>query len=280
MKALISGGVAAVAVALASSGCFTSWAITEGAGQQKLLDESVHESAVPSPGAREALEVRLPLAQAYEAPVVTTAPATPGVFTPAAPAAKRPLALVCQVTQRGDDTVYHAAFRYGSTWKKTAAVFFVLEAATAALIYASDTKDPSTQLAAAAVALDTLGTGIIAFAPRKEVYRTERRPDVTVVRQDCPDGLALAIGGESYPVDAAGRVGELGEAALDEWMRDPRAPVGLTLGGQDARLPLGADDVCGWNLQHHPDARCVQRLPRVDVAVTLAVPLGTLTRAE
>lgn len=273
--ALIAG------LALASGGCFTSWALAEGAGQQKLLDESVRESAVPIAGAREALEVRLPLAPQYEPQVVAATPTAIGVpTTPPTPPVKKPLAVVCEVTQRGDDTVYHSAFRYGSTWKKTAAAFFVLEAATAALIYASDTKNPSTQVAAAAVALDALGTGIIAFAPRTEVYRTERRPDVTVVRQDCPDGLALDIGGESFPVDAAGRVGELGEAALDEWMRAPRAPVGLTLAGQDARLPLGADDVCGWNLLHHPEARCVRRVMRVDVAVTLAVPLGTLTRAE
>ena len=262
----------ALAMTLASSGCFTSWAITEGAGDQKLLDEGVHESLVPVAGARELLEVRLPLAVQY------VPPAAAGTST--GPTEKTPLALVCQVTQHGDDTVYHAAFRYGRTWKKTAAVFFVLEATAAALIYASDTKDPGTQLAAAVVALDALGTGIIGFAPRKEVYRTELRPEVTVVRQDCPDGLELDVAGETFPVDAAGRVGDLGEAALDEWMRAPRAPLQVTLAGQAMALPIGGNEVCTWNAARRPGAPCARYQPRVDVAATLAVPLGTLTRAD
>ena len=260
----------ALAVALASSGCFTSWAITQGAGRPDILDEGVRESSVPIAGVREQLAVRLPTTIEFEDSPTGQA----GTHGP-----PKPFALTCEVTQHAKDTVYHAAFRYGHTWKWVAASMFVAEAATAAIIYAADSTNGSAQVAAALFAADALGTAVIGLAPRKEVYRTEVRADDTVVRQDCPDGLALAIAGATFPIDAAGRIGEVGNRALDAWMRAPDGALRVTLNGQDETLAIGGDEQCAWNAAHH-GARCVRYRPALDASVTLAVPMGTLTSAK
>ena len=285
-----SAGVSGLglALALASSGCFTSFVAVQASGHPEILDESVRESAVPLGGPREELHVRMPLAIEYDAP--TPAPATTGGTgaTPSAPAVARPFQLSCTVTQRGQDTVYHAAFRYGHTWKWATAIMFAVEAGAAALTYASNSSDPGTQLGAALLAADAIGTGVIAFAPREEIYRSEVKPVDTLVRTDCPDGLALDVGGEPFAVDAAGRLGELGTTALADWMRSPHGALRLTLGGQEVPLPIGGAEQCAWHLAHDPATRtvtpgpaaCGRQVPPRDVAADLIVPLGTLTRAE
>lgn len=256
------------------AGCATSWGITQAAGGQKILDEGVRESVVPLPGPREELRVVMPTQQELYPP-----PAQPNGQAGVGVGSAKPFALACTVMQHGQDTVYHSAFRYGHTWKWLAAVSFVIEAGTAALIYAAKPDDVSNQVGAGLVAADALVTGALAFAPRKEVFRVEQRADDTFVRGDCPEGLALAVGAQSFPVDALGRVGELGATALDDWMRTPAGPLRVTLGSQDETLPIGGDEQCSWNASHHQTA-CVRRSAGLDPAVTLVVPLGTLTRAE
>ena len=112
------------------SGCATTWIVTEAAGGQRALDESVHEVHVPQPGIEEHLTVTLPLAPQ---PV----PGTQAVAStrPGQPTATAPFALTCAVAQSGHDIVYHQAFRYGSRWKKMTAAAFVIEGALGAVFW-------------------------------------------------------------------------------------------------------------------------------------------------
>jgi hypothetical protein len=262
------------------TGCFTSWVVIQASDSAKILDEGVHESKVPVGGVREELRVWMPFAVQHDPPPPSPT-GGPGIGVGAA----QPFALGCQVTQRGQDTVYHAAFRYGNTWKRAAVVMFAAEAIAAALIYIDDRDSAGNQVTAAVFAADAIGTGLLAFAPRKEIYRTEQRPDDTLVREDCPSGLALEVGGKAFPVDAAGRLGTLGDTAVDEWMSRPGAPMDVTLAGQRVELPVGADARCTWNQEHHLAVggvapACAQYRYKADVAVTISVALGTLTQAN
>ncbi|MBA3542082.1 MAG: hypothetical protein H0T79_20880 [Deltaproteobacteria bacterium] len=270
------------ALAVSGSGCFSSWTAIQIGNVPAALDESVREASVPQPGVRERLRVRMPLVIEYDQPL-TPAGSTSTTASPRPPATPRVFALACETTQQATDTVYRSAYRYGTKWKYAAATMFVLETAAAAAFFYSDRSKPENTLASAMFAIDALGTAVLFFAPRKEIYRHDTKPVTTIVRDDCPDGLALDIGGEVFPVDAAGRVGELGLAALDAWMRAPTAPVRLTYGDQRVDLPLRTDEQCSWNQQHHPELP--SSCPRYGtaqsaVSVTLEVPMGTLTRVS
>ena len=188
------------------SGCATGWIVTEASGQQRLLDENVHEVRVPQPGIEEHLTVSL-------APNAT--------------------AFTCAVDQTAPERVYHQAFRYGSRWKKTAAVMFVLEAAAgAALLLTADDQHVGNYAYGGFLALDSALTLPLIFIPRKEIYRTDDTVTTTAVRGDCPDGLAVAIGEDTYPIDAAGNVGDLGRAALAA----STAPLRVSIAGQQRDL--------------------------------------------
>jgi len=201
-------------------GCATGWIATEAAGGQRVLDEDVHEVHVPQPGVTEHLNVTLQ----EPAPAMGSAAATTASVT-------------CGIDQSATDLVYHQAFRYGSRWKKAAAIAFVLEAAASAafLLTASD-KEPNGYVYGGYLGLDALVTAPLIFIPRKEIYRTDEVPVTTAVRDDCPDGLAIAIGSDSFPVDASGRIGDLGAAALAEWMKTPGAPLRIDIAGQEREL--------------------------------------------
>lgn len=269
MRAAICAGYA-IAAALAGGGCFVSWGGVQAAKAHRILDEGGREVSVPRPGVEEMLVVELPLAGAP--------------------------ALACTTTQRGQDTVYRTAFRYGRTWKRVAATMFVVEAALAAGIYFADRDHRNNQLGAGLLALDAVGTAALALVPRKEVFRTEVRASVQPVRNDCPDGLVLDIGGESFPVDAAGGLGDLGAAALEAWMRAPAAPLRVLLDGHIADLRVGAAELCVWERNHPADppadppaapapapsgATCsTSGLPPRTAFASLVVPMGTLTRVD
>lgn len=267
----------AALLALGGAGCFASWGAVQLSGSPRLLEEGAREVSVPLPGVRELLAVNLPLTLAVE-----RAPAG----SEAAGAAE-PFALACEATQAARDQVHRSAFRYGKKWRYATAAMFVLEAAVAAAYFFSDREAPEHLLAAGVLGLDALGTAALFFAPRKEIFRAEERPISSRVRGDCPDGLALDVGGELYPVDAAGRVGELGVAALDAWMQAPGAPLRVTYAGRTADVPVGLAEQCAWNRSHHPDrpelvAGCPlagSLAPRL-ASARLEVPMGTLTRLE
>lgn len=269
---------------LATSGCFSSWAITQAAGGQRILDEGVREERVPMPDVRERLHVAMPLAPQFrrvDAPATSTATTTARTTVADEP---QPFAFECRSTQTASDTVYRSGFRYGGRWKKVAAVMFAIEAGLAAAYYfGADREKPGNQLAAGFFGLDAVGTAALFFVPRKETYRREVAPVYSQIRSDCPAGLLLEIAGTTFPVDAAGRIGELGEAALDDWMRAPStAPVRLTFRDRVIDLRLGQAEACTWNrLRHQDQSTCpAYWASAVAIAATLEVPMGTLTQRE
>ena len=272
MKAII------LALLATTSGCFTSWAITQSSGNQRILDEGVRQEHVPLPDVRERLHVTMPLAP-QRAPKFRTAATASSVnqFD------ELPFAFECVSTQTASDTVYRSGFRYGSRWKKVAAAMFVMEAGiAAAYFFASDREKPGNQLAIGFFGLDAVGTAALLFVPRKEVYRQDVEPVFSRIRSDCPTGLILEIAGETFPVDAAGRVGELGEAALDGWMRTPSTPIRLTYRDRVIDLQLGQNEVCTWNRMRSQDQSACPAYWSSSPAITasIEVPMGTLTQRE
>jgi hypothetical protein len=247
------------------SGCATSWIITQAAGGQRALDEGVHDVHVPQPGVEEHLTVTLPLAPQS---TVAQAGQTPTML---------PFALTCAVAQSGHDIVYHQAFRYGSRWKKTTAIAFFAEGAIAALGLLTATADkPAGYLYGGFFAADAVLTAPLFFIPRKEIYRSDDVAVTTPVRSDCPDGLALEIGSDTFPIGAAGTLGELGETALGDWMNAPNGPLRVDIAGQARDLPIDDGARCTWQHNHGGTCMPVYGTP-VLAAVTIPVAAGTLT---
>jgi hypothetical protein len=201
----------AAALSVASTGCFTTWAGTRLAGKTGAWDEKVREENVPLPGVSERLVVALPLnAETFR--------------------------LECHSMQNAKDAVYHTTYRYGSGWKKATGIMFLAEAALGAVLLATSANEkPGNVVLGGFLAADALGTGILFFAPRKEIYSREEKPVTTDIRSDCPDGLVLDIAGEQFPVDAAGRIGDIGNAAFDAWLEE----------GQPAPAPVPAPAQAG-----------------------------------
>jgi hypothetical protein len=200
---------------LATTGCFSTWAGFQASGHPGAPDEHVREETVPQPGVSEHLAVSL----------------VDGRFK-------------CTSTQRATDIVYHSAYRYGSGWKRGAAAMFVTEAALAAALYFSRPDDDPSKRAtylvgAGFLAVDAVGTGIIALIPRKEIYRERSVAVTTPVRDACPDGLSMQLAGETYPIDAAGAIGELGDAALTEFLARPTGELIIDFEGRTS--PLRSD---------------------------------------
>lgn len=290
MKAKIPALAALAAVAVASSGCATTWLVTHATDSTRVWDESVREQVVPRPGVEERLTVTMPLAPQLAPATTTTATATasgqPGAPAAAAtPRAELPFALRCVSEQRASDDVYHSAFRYGKRWKTGTAVMFLAEGAAATALLLAGKRESAEPIYGAFFALDAIGTAALFFAPRREIYRKDARATTTQVRTDCPEGLVLVIGGDSFPVDAAGRIGEVGEVALDDWMAAPSGPLLLQFAQQTIDLRIGAAEQCAWSRYHArgaaapcPASPGMTGLPR-DAQGSIVVPVGTLTVA-
>lgn len=209
---------------LALSACATSWITTQATGTANIWDEHVREVAVPQPGLDERLDISVPLVEQYEQ--------APGSAAPK----PVPFAIACSTDQHGRDVVYHAAFRYGSFWKKATAVWFLAEAASASLLLLAGDGTIDDQVYGTLLAADAAVTGALFFLPREEIYRRDERDATTHVRSDCPDGLALQIGGDTFAIDAAGHIGEVGDAAFGEWKLAPTGELAVSLAGQTALL--------------------------------------------
>ncbi len=264
MRALIP-----LALAGSLSGCGTFWVATQAFGAQSVWDEGVREVSVPQPGVQERLAVNLPLAADY-----------PQTATGQTGTAPLPFALTCRTDQRAKDVVYHSAFRYGKRWKWMAGLSVLVEGAIAAAFIAIRQPEKPQNLGFGVyMAADALLTTGLFFIPRKEIYRHDDRPIVTPVRSDCPEGMTLAIGGERFPVDAAGRIGEVGDAALDAWMSAPSGPLLLEVAGQTRTFDVGYAEQCVWQRDHHRDrpATCTAGVALRSLLVAIEVPVGTLS---
>jgi len=243
---------ASLVIAALLSGCATTWIGTQATGTQGAWDENVREVSVPMPGVQERINVMFP--------VTTT-----GTFE-----------LRCTTFQRAKDVVHHSAYRYGRRWKIMTGVMALLEGALgAAYLYARDEK-PEHWLYGGFLAADAAVTAALFFIPRKDIYDTREKPVLTEVRADCPDGTVLSIGMERYPVDAAGRIGEVAEAALDAWMAEPMGPLQLEVAGQVRRVELGAPEQCLWR-RARGGGVCYAGLALHTVLVSFEVPVGALS---
>lgn len=267
----------ALALLAATSGCATTWIASQAAGVPRIWDEHVREVAVPQPGVTERLTVTFPLelAPAAGATTATTTTAAAPATTPAQPA---PFALTCSTDQDARDVVYHQAFRYGSFWKKSTAVWFLAEGAVGSVLLLASHGKIDDQVYGGYLAADAAVTGALFFLPREEIYRQDDRPVSTHVRDDCPPGLALAIDGTEYPVDAAGRLGDVGDAALDAWMKSPGPPIEVRIAGASQPLSIGPDARCEWLIWHDRTSCRAMTQPRQIVA-RIVVPPGTLISA-
>jgi hypothetical protein len=137
-------------------------------------------------------------------------------------------------------------------------------------------EKPENYLGVGYFGLDAVVTTALFFFPRKEIYRKEDRAVVTPVRSDCPAGTMLSIGAERFPVDAAGRIGEIAEAALDAWMGEPMGPLQLEVAGQVGRVEIGPSETCVWQRTHH-GTQCYSGIALTNVLTSFEVPVGQLS---
>ena len=297
MRTSLSTLLGGVAIAATSTGCFTTWAVSRAMGAPPW-EEGVREEVVPLPGVAEQLTVTLPLQPPPQATSSTPTSSTPSSSTPssstpastagAAPvAAAMPFALQCALHQQGTDSVYHSGIVHGRKWKIATGMAVLFEAAAGAafLLTADDAAEPQDRLegklAGGFLSLDAIGSAVLFFLPRREVVRTDQRVTRTPVRGDCPDGLTLDIGGDSFVIDAAGRIGEVGDTALAAWMQQPVGPLLVSLDGRSHALRVGAAEQCAWQRVREPGrttACAGAPSTRVDdVAAVFDVPVGSLS---
>lgn len=251
--------VLVLALALANTGCFTSWAVTQATGTERLWEEGARTVSVPQPGVTELLAVTLP-----------TRPV-------------QSIHLTCVSSQRATDRVHTAAFRYGKKFKLVTAVAFAVEGALgAAFVLTADRDHSANYVYGGVLGLDALGTAAMLLFPRKEVVRAEDRPVTTELHTMCPDGLVLEVAGDTFPVDAIGGIGDLGEAALDAWMAAPRGSLLVSFAGRTHQLHVGPPEQCAWRTAREgaDQAGCTARLSLVPATTTFEVPLGTLGLAQ
>ncbi|MBA3462482.1 MAG: hypothetical protein H0T46_21145 [Deltaproteobacteria bacterium] len=244
-------------------GCATTWIATQATGTQRAWEEGVRETSVPLPGVHERIAIKLPLGIVYE-------PHALGVV--------KPFELQCTTDQRAKDVVYRSAFRYGKRWKIMSGIMALTEGALAAVFLRSRDEKPEYWLYGGFLAADALVTTALFWIPRKEIYAKEERPVLTHVRSDCPDGMMLSIGADRFPVDAAGRIGEVAEAALDAWMSEPMGPLQLEVAGQVQRFEIGEGEMCVWRREHHRELPpCYSGVALRSVLLSFEVPVGALS---
>ncbi len=288
-----------VAIAATSAGCFTTWAVSRAVGGPPW-EEGVREEVVPLPGVTERLTVALPLpppAQAASGTASGTATgaasgtatgAASGTATGAPPMAEvMPFALQCTTRQEGTDSVYHSGTVHGRKWKIATAMAAVVEGASGAVFLLATRNDADAgtrfegKLYGGFLTLDAIGSAVLFLLPRREVVRTDQRVTVTPVRADCPDGLTLDVGGDSFVIDAAGRIGELGDVALAAWMQQPAGPLLVSFDGRSVDLRVGPAEQCAWQRARDPgktSACAIAPSTRpAQVVAVFDVPVGSLS---
>jgi hypothetical protein len=262
------------ALSLALTGCATSWIITQAAGQPYEWDEQVEEVRVPQPGFTEHLNVTFPLVTQYAPPPAATA------GQPAAAPKVLPFHLECSSRQHGEDRVYRHGYRYGKRWKTGTAIAVLVEGGLGALgLLTATAEKPFGYVYGTYFALDAAIALPLLFIPKKEVFRTTNEPVDQDLTRVCPEGLAIVVAGQSFPVDAVGQISADAENAIGDWMTSPRGALELAYGGQARELPIGGNELCVWARDHH-DARCETVQVNTQVFVTFGVAGGTLTRVS
>jgi hypothetical protein len=220
--------VLAAVIAVSTTGCFTTWVTLRAAGYPGAVDEGVREQRVPLPGIDEKLVVSL-------APETITASG---------------FAFSCTASQHGRDAMYRASYRYGSGFKKGTAIMFIAEAAMSAVFLLTEPKNEANKPLQVAggvfFGLDALGTAALFFIPRKERYERTDLNVETPIRSVCPDGVMIEIAGETFPLDAAGSLGELGNEAFDQWMAAPNGTILVAFAGRTAMIDVSDADRCVW----------------------------------
>ena len=190
-----------------TSGCFASWGTVQAMGKPHELDTGGREERVHAADVREFLHVTV-------------------LFIPRENA---PVEIGCNTTQVATDTVHSSVFRYGGGFRKAAAIAFAVEAGIAAAIYfGADHENTGAMITAGVFAADALGSAALVMVPRKEISGRAEVKVSTPIRTDCPDGMTIEIAGETFPIDAAGHIGELGEAAHEAWKHAPMQPMHIT----------------------------------------------------
>jgi hypothetical protein len=221
---------AALAFLLAGSttGCFTTWVGLRAAGLNGAGNEGVREERVPLPGIQERLVVALESEKIH-----------PSGF-----------AFACHADQHGRDAMYRTSYRYGSGWKKITAIMFVAEAAISAVFLLTEPEMPENKPLQVAggvfFGIDAIGTAALFFIPRKELYERTEIAVATPIRSACPDGVTIEISGDTFPLDAAGGLGELGNEAFDQWMTKPNGSLLVTFAGRTAMIDVSDADRCAW----------------------------------
>jgi len=274
MKRLASLALGALAT-LSTTGCFTTWVTLRAAGYPGAVDENVKEQRVPLPGLDEKLVVSL-------APEQITATG---------------FSFSCSAAQHGRDAMYRASYRYGRGFKTGTGIMFLAEAAMSAVFLLTEPKNEANKPLAVAggvfFGIDAIGTAAVFFIPRKERYeRTEINVE-TPIRSVCPDGVMIEIAGETYPLDAAGSLGEVGSAAFDQWMAAPNGSVLVAFAGRTAMIDVSDADRCVWKAQRNAPTPVATAqgsaapattsyaaqacgAPRHALAAVLELPVGTL----
>lgn len=266
-----------------SSACATTWGISQATLGRPPFDENVRTETVPIAGVREQLDLVIDLARRPDA----NAP-QPGSTQAQAPSPDA-LGISCRVTQEGKETLYRASTRYGTKWKYLAVASAILEGGFAAAYLLKDEPTAQETLGGWFLAGDALGSAILAFVPSRDVYKNSIAETSTLVRSDCPEGVALEVGGRVIPIDATGALGDIGDAVVKTHLEQLAGPLFIRFGEQRVIIPIAAIDRCEWgNRIRHPDAmrycqeaRATPNLSQMTqrgqlrFSVVLPVPLGT-----
>lgn len=264
------------------SACATTWGISQATLGRPPFDENVRKETVPIAGVREQLDLVIDLASR---PAASTA--QPGAHPPAT-SGDPGLGISCRVTQNGKETLYRSSTRYGTKWKYLAAASALLEGAIAASSLLKEEPTAQDTLGGWFLAGDAIGSAILAVIPSRDVYKNSIEATSTLVRSDCPEGVALEVGGRVIPIDATGALGDIGNSVVRTHLEQLAGPLFIRFGEERAIIPIAAIDRCEWGNQiRHPDAmRYCQEARSTSLSpiaqrgqlrhsVALTVPLGT-----
>ena len=243
-------------LALSVAGCGTFSMVSHGAGRSPAINENARVEHVPQPGFTEHITVVL---YPTGIPVVRRATSRstrtrrsagqPRVVAAQPPELRDPV-LACKVSQTGNNINYIAATHYGKRWKLVTGLAFVAEAAIAAVYLLTDAKDGESnvprRIAGGLIGIDALVTGGLFFVPKRDVLQTKHRVVTTLVRRDCPAGVALEVDGTRVSVDGAGKLAPLGPELVHRMMTNPAGRLALRVGDRTAEVLVSPAQRCSW----------------------------------